>query len=153
MATKDRFYCIHVWASSQENLILLHTNNKGTYQVSHPCSQINAFVIHSLESDNGFSCYMQKNHGSSLCSTVGWIDSIPESRLSSDVAHLVPKSFQNMYYNAWDMLIALTTYWILLKSTCSIRSVVAQWQSAWLETEGSLVWASPASLHWGPWAK
>ena len=29
----------------------------------------------------------------------------------------------------------------------------AQWWSAWLETEGPRVWASPASLCCGPWAR
>ena len=32
-------------------------------------------------------------------------------------------------------------------------STVAQWLSAWLETEGLWVWASPASLRCGPWAR
>ena len=32
-------------------------------------------------------------------------------------------------------------------------SAVAQRYSAWLETEGSRVRASPASLRWGPWAR
>ena len=32
-------------------------------------------------------------------------------------------------------------------------SAVAQWSSAWLETEGPRVRASPASLRCGPWAR
>ena len=34
-----------------------------------------------------------------------------------------------------------------------IGSAVAQWSSAWLETKGPRVRASPASLHCGPWAR
>ena len=32
-------------------------------------------------------------------------------------------------------------------------SAVAQWWRSWLETEGPRVWASPASLCCGPWAR
>ena len=34
-----------------------------------------------------------------------------------------------------------------------LGSAVAQWKSAWLETERLKVRASPASLHCGPWAR
>ena len=30
---------------------------------------------------------------------------------------------------------------------------MARWESAWLETQGPWVWASPATLHCGPWAR
>ena len=40
-------------------------------------------------------------------------------------------------------------FWIFWLS----GSTVAQWWSAWLNTEGLLVWASPASLHCCPWAR
>ena len=39
-----------IWASTPENLTLLHANNKDTGQPVHPLSLINAFVNHSLES-------------------------------------------------------------------------------------------------------
>ena len=36
---------------------------------------------------------------------------------------------------------------------CFLGSAVAQWKSAWLETAGPRVGASPVSLHCGPWAR
>ena len=45
---EDRFSCVK--ASSRENLVLLHANNKGADQPGHPHSLIIAFDIHSLES-------------------------------------------------------------------------------------------------------
>ena len=45
----------------------------------------------------------------------------------------------------------LAQCWILEQDTFNIA--VAQWKSAWLETKGPLVRASPASLRCGPWAR
>ena len=39
-----------LWTLSQENLILLHVNNKGAYQPAHLRSLISAFVVCYLES-------------------------------------------------------------------------------------------------------
>ena len=38
------------WAFLQENMTLLHMDNKGSEQIRHPCSLISAFVICSLDS-------------------------------------------------------------------------------------------------------
>ena len=42
--------CTLMWASMQENLSSVFANNKGADQLAHPCSPINAFFIHLLES-------------------------------------------------------------------------------------------------------
>ena len=39
----------HTCASTRENLILLHANNKGADQPAHPRSLVSAFVIRDLE--------------------------------------------------------------------------------------------------------
>ena len=53
----DVFYCNIlffpigiIWATSRENLTLLHADNKGTDQSVHVHSLISTFVIHSLQS-------------------------------------------------------------------------------------------------------
>ena len=40
----------NIWVLSQENLFLLHVNNKGAYQTAHPRSLINTIVIRRQES-------------------------------------------------------------------------------------------------------
>ena len=41
--------CDYIWASTQENLTLLHVNNKGADQSTHPHSLIRTFGICNLE--------------------------------------------------------------------------------------------------------
>ena len=40
----------NIWASSQENLILLHASNKGAEQPGYPRNLISTFVFHPLQS-------------------------------------------------------------------------------------------------------
>ena len=64
------------------------------------------------------------------------------------------KLFENTYYmysTTYIVWKCLFFYQCVFK--CGIGSAVAQWLSAWLETEGPRVRASPASLRCGPWAR
>ena len=61
-----------IWTSMRENLILLHTNNKGTAQPGHLRILVSAFVISCRGKYKSQTCSMQ--NFSSLASHCSWAD-------------------------------------------------------------------------------